>query len=101
MWCARACARVSAAACVAGGVSANSRPTPAARARTMASRTFATRAPILDRLLDPFLTRIGRVGPVGRVGRVDLVGQVGLVDPPRPALPGPLYEAARRVPSAP
>ena len=52
----------------------------------MASKTFATRTATLDRLPALLLARVGRVGPA---------------DPLRPAFPEPLYEAERRVPSAP
>ena len=71
MWRACACARVSAVAWPADGVSAKSRPTAAAKATTKAVRTFATLMVILKRLR----VRSGRVGPAA--------------DPPGPPLAKP------------
>ena len=56
-----ACARASAVASLAGGVSAKSRPTAAAKSTTRVRRIFAILTAILNRLR----VRSGRVGPVG------------------------------------
>src|SRR5947209_18813109 len=60
MWRACACARTSAVAWFADGVSAKSRPAAAAKATTRPVRIFAIATAILNRLR----VRIGRVGPV-------------------------------------
>src|SRR5215472_11907229 len=76
----RACARASAVAWPAEGVSAKSKPTAAAKAKTMARRILAIQAAIRNRLL-------------GRIGRVGWAGAS--------LWKLPSEEAERRVPSAP
>ena len=85
MWRACACARVSAVAWLADGVSAKSRPTAAAKATTKAVRTFAAARAILKRLR-------ARSGCRDRTGCLDGIGLVGPVPAGPPLVKPPLPE---------